>query len=196
MHTLPILTLVFLQTALCDDIPMQPVYKYRYETEDVMKTAETAIPVRGYHVVEGGYYPMEAGGYGGGKYTQSAPFNTGKFGGVAPISYGPGIGGGGIGFGGYENIGRLRGRRDEKEVFNGGNKNVEDDRYEKAYGQNGAEVNRGQEGFSKGQVAVKDVKGDAGYYNNEEGGKKIYHDGKQYEGGQHFDKQVMVNDGQ
>lgn len=57
----------FFSIVLSEDFFQSPVYKYRYETEDVMKTAASNVPVRGYHVVEGGYYPSEvgAGGFGG-----------------------------------------------------------------------------------------------------------------------------------
>lgn len=43
------------------DYLKSPIYKYRYETEDVMNTAASNIPVHGYHVVEGGYYPYQFG---------------------------------------------------------------------------------------------------------------------------------------
>lgn len=44
-----------------NDYFKSPVYKYRYETQDVMNTAASNIPVHGYHVVEGGYYPYQLG---------------------------------------------------------------------------------------------------------------------------------------
>lgn len=67
----------------CDDFFNSPVYKYRYETEDVMKTAASNIPVHGYHVVEGGYYPYELGP--GSVGTGGAALHSGLT--------GPGIGG-------------------------------------------------------------------------------------------------------
>lgn len=96
------------------------MYKYRYETEDMMKTSETQVPVHGYHVVEGGYYPAESGlvgaavapvGVGVGLNTGSVPFPpgygcrcpqgefdfAGAIGGISPIGLG-GVGGiGGVG---------------------------------------------------------------------------------------------------
>ncbi|XP_023015914.2 uncharacterized protein [Leptinotarsa decemlineata] len=80
MNSLCILFLLF-GTALCENAP---VYKYRYETEDVMKTAASNVPVHGYHVVEGGYYPSHIGLGGIG--------NQG-FGGAGFIAGGGGYGG-------------------------------------------------------------------------------------------------------
>lgn len=96
--------LVFLtlfNVIVCDDDEFfkPPVYKYRYETEDVLKTAASNVPVHGYHVVEGGYYPYELGqgGMGIGNAALTAP----GIGGAALTA--PGFGGiftGGHGFGG------------------------------------------------------------------------------------------------
>jgi hypothetical protein len=83
---------------LCQDdlAARKPVYKYRYETEDMMKTAASTIPLRGYHVVEGGYYPAEMGMVGGGGVGIG-----GVGGGMGGMGYGGvGMGGGGMGYGG------------------------------------------------------------------------------------------------
>ncbi|KAJ8939982.1 hypothetical protein NQ314_010921 [Rhamnusium bicolor] len=203
-----------LSPAFCDDLEIKPVYKYRYETEDVMKTAETSIPVRGYHVVEGGYYPSDIGGisggsgeflgeegvvgYGGGFGGAGISRGIGlggayTGGGYGGIGYGGGIGhiggggfGGGIGIGGHHGYG---GEEIEKSEFSEGKKNLEDGHFEKNFGKKGEDFNHGEEGFSKGEVVAKDIKGDSGHYSNHEGGKKIFEDGKEYHGGQHFNKE-------
>lgn len=93
MRSKVLLFLAILKVIACvDDFYKPPVYKYRYETEDVMKTAASNLPVHGYHVVEGGYYPYEL--HHGGVGVGTAALHGG-------IS-GPGIGGAfsGPGFGG------------------------------------------------------------------------------------------------
>lgn len=263
-----------------EETSRKPLYKYRYETQDVMNTAASNVPVRGYHVVEGGYYPEASvgigvgtgfgpgagfgpgGGFVGGGIGSgirsgvgsgigigigsgiggagiSSGIGLGRIGsgigagniGVGGIGAG-GIGAGGIG-GGYIGGGRLGGISSVGGGFRGGSgfigggvgvgngfigggggyakplihhhgiggeyvdkksfadekKNVNDEKYEKASGKKGLEVDHGQEGFSQGKVLLKEEKGDNGYYNNAEGGKKVIQDGKTYQGGQHFDKE-------
>nr|CAI5824712.1 unnamed protein product [Callosobruchus analis] len=46
----------------------------------------------------------------------------------------------------------------------------------------------GQQGYSKGEMGAKDMKGDQGYYKGQKGAKKMYEDGKMYEGDQHYNK--------
>lgn len=41
--------------SVCSDT--KPFYKYRYETEDLMETAASALPLQGYHIIERGFYP-------------------------------------------------------------------------------------------------------------------------------------------
>lgn len=195
MFALGVLVLAF-ATALCDDdAVVKPLYGYRYETEDLMQTAETSIPLHGYHVVEGGYYPTGLGGvkpgFGGGYGNHFPGGYGGGFGGG--VGYGGGIGhigggfgGSGAGFGGFGGFG---GQAIDNAAFSGGKKNVEDGHFEKAFGKKGDEFNHGEGGFSKGEVAAKNVKGDAGYYNEQEGGKKLFEEGKEYHGAQHFDKE-------
>lgn len=56
------LLVTLLNVIVCDDQFLNsPVYKYRYETQDVMNTAASNIPVHGYHVVEGNYFPYDLG---------------------------------------------------------------------------------------------------------------------------------------
>lgn len=190
----------------------KPSYKYRYHTEDVMKTAESHIPSHGYQVAESSYYPS-FGSFGG------SSIGSGGF-------VGSGLGGAGFGArGGYTSTGSLRGLGGYSGGFGGGNfggrfyptglsggighiiphhhggeyidkniysadkKNLNDEHFEKAGGKKEEIVDHGQQGYSKGQVAVKDEKGDSGYYSDEQGGKKVYEDGKKYHGGQHYDQE-------
>lgn len=56
-----IVTFFLFRSVVCDDFVRKPIYKYRYETEDVMKSSASGDPVRGYQVVEGGFYAPENG---------------------------------------------------------------------------------------------------------------------------------------
>lgn len=98
------LLLVLVNVIVCDDQFLNtPVYKYRYETQDVMNTAASNVPVHGYHVVEGNYFPYNLGrggvGIGNGALqgTIAGPVAVG--GGFAgpglggPALTGPGLGG-------------------------------------------------------------------------------------------------------
>lgn len=96
-----------------------------------------------------------------------------------------------------------------KSEFSEGKKNVEDAKYEKAHGKKGEEVSQGKEGlvqqnhiytklihtykkpsrYSSGAEAVKDVKGEEGYYANKAGAKNVVEDGKQYQGGQQYNQE-------
>ncbi|XP_066252872.1 uncharacterized protein [Euwallacea similis] len=210
-----------------------PVYKYRYETEDMMKTSATSVPVRGYHVVEGGYYPAESGLVGAAVAPVGIGIAPGGIGGVGPVGFGVGggiggigggyggigldggvgqIGVGGIGYGGHiaphfigagPGIGAVGlggggyiapivhgygGEEVAKNEFSEGKKNVEDAKYEKAHGKKGEETSHGKEGYSQGSEAVKDVKGEEGYYSDKAGAKNVVEDGKQYQGGQSFNQ--------
>ncbi|CAG9772954.1 unnamed protein product [Ceutorhynchus assimilis] len=102
------------QEVLCDNEPLhtKPLYQYRYQTEDMMKTSASSRPVRGYHVVEGGYYPEESGSIGSGQYYRPIGHNLGYGGagiglgsGGAGIGFGAGLGGYGIGPGGFGGAG-------------------------------------------------------------------------------------------
>lgn len=195
---------IFIITGVLADYYQKPVYQYRYETEDVMKTDETSIPVRGYHVVQGGYYPEHYGGYSGG-----------GFGGIGGYS-GPGFIGGGryidgpefsgryypsIGSAGYIGSGisspyyghhGVGGEYVDQNSYSGGNKDVNGGGFEKASGQKGSEFSKGQEGYSEGKVDLKNSKGDSGYYNEAGGEKKSAEDGKAYAGGQHYNQQGLI----
>lgn len=240
----------------CDELYRKPVYKYRYETEDVMKTAASSIPVHGYHFVEGGYYPTKiasagfeggaggiggyggsvggfGGGYSGGKYTSIGGIGgiggyEGSIGGVGagigpiggiglskvgPVGFGGGagfskLGGAGLGsgiglgagvgpiIGGGKFIGGgihhpYGGEEIDKKIYSGEKKNVNDEVYEKESGKKGEEINHGKAGYSEGQVAIKEGKGDSGYYSDIEGGKKVIGDGKQYHGEQKFSQEGL-----
>lgn len=85
-----------------DNFFKAPVYKYRYETEDVMKTAASNVPVHGYQVVEGGYYPYELVGQGAVGIGNPA-LQGGIAGGLDVAATGPGIGSAltGPGLGGF-----------------------------------------------------------------------------------------------
>lgn len=87
------LLLAFPNVIVCDDQFLNtPVYKYRYETQDVMNTAASNIPVHGYHVVEGSYFPYDLGR--GGVGIGNAALQGGIAG--APVGgafSGPGLGG-------------------------------------------------------------------------------------------------------
>ncbi|XP_072384895.1 uncharacterized protein [Diabrotica undecimpunctata] len=260
--------LFLLPLVLCDDVSRQPMYKYRYETEDVMKTAASTMPVRGYHVVEGGYYPSEpevggfgfggagfgAGpaGYGGHEFlspklaaSQVVPIGAAFGGQIVPKYTQTGFLGAGTGFGGLQGglqggyqgglqggyqgglqgglqsglqgglqsglqgglqsglqgglqggLGlqhhiphHIGGQHLAKEEFSGGKKSANDEKYEKSEGKQGEEANHGKSGYVKGEVAAKDVKGDSGFYTNVDGEKKVYEDGKEYQGGQHYNKE-------
>lgn len=50
-------------------------------------------------------------------------------------------------------------------------------------------MNHGQAGYSKGEIAAKDAKSDAGYYNKADGEKNVYKDEKEYGGGKHYKKE-------
>ncbi|EEZ98972.1 keratin, type I cytoskeletal 9 [Tribolium castaneum] len=196
-----IVLLSFTLAVLAQEELAKPVYKYRYATEDVMNTAASTIPIHGYHVVEGGYYPgamgmggmgLGYGGYGGGIGMGGAGMmGAGKFiGGMggAGMMGGAGLGGAGLvaapllhhGYGG-EFI--------DKNVYSGEKKNLNDEAFEKASGKKGEEFNAGKEGFTKGVAAVKNNKGESAYFNDAKGAKKMAEDGKAYYGGQHFDKE-------
>lgn len=279
-----ILSLAALVSA--EDDAKTPLYKYRYETEDVMNTAASTIPLRGYHVVEGGYYPEVGlgggigagggvgiggigggyggaiGGYGGGiGYGGGAGLGGAGIGGAGIGGAGIGLGGAGIGLGGaglgigagkyigggagligggagligggagligggaglvggggagligggagligggagliggggYGGGGYIGGplhhgyggEAINKNIYSNGQKGFNDLAFQKASGQNGGEFNEGKAGYNQGIAAIKSNKGEGGYYNDAAGGKKIVEDGKNYYGGQKFDK--------
>ncbi|KAK9878814.1 hypothetical protein WA026_003652 [Henosepilachna vigintioctopunctata] len=128
----------------------------------------------GYGGYGGGY-----GGYGGG---YEGPGFAGQ------IGYGPGFGAG-PGYVGAPFHGGYGGAIVDKNIYSGGKKNIIDENYEKVHGNEGHEINGGQEGYNHGSTALKNIKGDSGYYNEEEGGKKLFEDGKNYHGAQHFNQE-------
>ncbi|CAG9860913.1 unnamed protein product [Phyllotreta striolata] len=193
-----------------------PLYQYKYQTEDVLKTAASNVPLRGYHVMEGGYYPSEGRGY-----IAPSPQYTGQF--LAPLGHqfllpqyslggflggGTGLAQGGLvqgglgqgGLGHYPQVGQLGGavghyphkiggEEISKEEFSGGKKNLNEEKYERSEGKKGEESSEGKAGYAKGEAAAKDVQGEAGYYSNADGEKKIVEDGKEYQGGQKYQKE-------
>lgn len=183
----------------------KPIYQYRYETKDMMKTDASSIPVRGYHLIQGGYYPEnQFGGYSGdfdvgrfrgldkdfvdsGHYI-SRPGDIGEFGGRyhAPIGgFGPYIGQGIYPAHHYNQGGEYV----DKQIYNEEGKKLNDDSFLKAGGKKGEEISHGKEGYAQGKVALKDSKGDSGYYSEEEAGKKNVEDGKSYHGDQHHSQE-------
>lgn len=194
---------LFVVSVLAEDV--KPLYKYRYESEDLMKTAASSIPVHGYHVVEGGYYPYESGvglskfepgypraGYGAGFNKFGGIGADYHYGGYGPyegaIGYGPGIGLG-SGYIGGPYHGGYGGQIIDKNIYRDGKKSIVDENYEKLQGKKGEEVSGGQEGYNHGHNALKNIKGDSGYYNEEEAAKKLFEDGKHYNGAEHYAQQ-------
>ncbi|XP_056640795.1 uncharacterized protein LOC130447796 [Diorhabda sublineata] len=203
--------LLILPIVVCVQVTNHPVYKFRYETEDLMKTAASNLPVRGYHVVEGGYYP-QIGAAGGGFGFAGSPLGNQAFSGqfLGPnvalgqaVPLGTTFGGqiipqyihGGVGtlgglYGGLQHHPHhIGGEEIIKGQFSSGKKNANDEKFEKSEGRKGDELNHNKAGFAKGEVLVKDFKGDSGRYNNVNGEKKVYEDGKEYQGGQHYNKE-------
>lgn len=192
-----LLVSLIVATFASDDSKIHPLYKYRYETEDVMKTSASELPVRGYHIAEGGYYP-DKHGYRQ-NYDQFGPSNFGyqnfvphrqNFG--FDNYYRPFYGGWNGGYhGGYPHHHQPHGGYVDRNVYSGEKKNLNDEKYEKAEGSKGESGEHGKTGFSKGEVAVKDAKADSGFYKDEGGFRKGYDDNKEYHGGQHFNKNGM-----
>lgn len=104
---------------------------------------------------------------------------------------GAGVGGAGIGYGavGPVAFGAGGGEYINKNVYDEGKKELKDLQFQNSQGKKGEEYEAGQQGFKQGQTAVKDVKGDSGYYSGEEGGKKLNEDEKQYYGGRQFSQE-------
>lgn len=97
--------------------------------------------------------------------------------------FGPGFG---TRFGGHGGGG---GQYFDKNAYDSAHKNSNDGRFEKASGNRGEAFDYGQEGYQQGKLGEKNVKEDSGYYNNYDGGKKSYEDGKTYHGGQHYNQE-------
>lgn len=96
-----------------------------------------------------------------------------------------GIGGHGIGGQGGEADG---GGKIEQSAFKGGKKNSDNHHFVQSHGKKGEELHHGNGGYSKGEVAEKNVKGDSAHFSDAHGGKALYHDGKDYHGGEHYSK--------
>lgn len=189
----------------------EPVYNRNFRYEESMKTSASEIPHGGYSVYEGSYYPRYTSGYRGGSgngyeggYGGYGPWNPsfypvyknsyvgspnvgGGFGGgyISGGSAGAGVSGG-AGFGGwYPHAGGYT----DKKFYDSENKKAGGEGFHKSEGSKGESGQHGSEGFTEGQVAVKDVKGDSGYYKGEGGDKKVVSDGKTYNGGQHYNEE-------
>lgn len=191
-----IVTLGVIASTWGDEAVQRPVYKVRYESADL--AADSTIPFQGYYPIGiGGAGGGFGGGIGAGRFIGGAGIGgAGGFypglvgaGGIGiggagiPIAGGGGgfIGGGGIGIGGGEYI--------DKQAFNSGKKNANDLHYQKANEKKGEEFEEGQGGFNQGKHAVKNVKGDSGYYSGEEAGKKKAEDEKAYHGGKLYNQE-------
>lgn len=202
-----LLALILVASTWGDEVVDQrPIYKVQVQSEDL--SAAGSIPLG----FQGGYLPIGIGGGGiggggigiggggfggGGRFIGRGIGGAGGFypglvgaGGIglggAGIGIGGGggggyIGGGGIGIGGGEYI--------DKSAYSGGKKNANDLHYEKADGKKGEEFEHGQGGHHQGKTAIKNVKGDHGYYSGEEGGKKLAEDEKKYHGGKQYNQE-------
>lgn len=184
----------------------------------VVVYSATSLPQFGYPgLIEGGGFGFGGGGggagFGGGlPFTGGAGYFPGAIGKIGFGGAGGGIGGPGIGFGGAGigapglgiggpklgpvvfGGGPLVGEGGEfikKNVFGEEKKDLKDKHFEAAQGKKGEEFEESQEGFNKGKAAIKNVKADAGAYADEERGKKLAEEGKEYYGGHHVNKQGM-----
>lgn len=133
----------------------------------------------------GGYYPGLVGA-GAGIGIGGAGIGLGGGAGIG----GAGIGGAGIGGGGGY-IGGIGGEYIDKSAYSGGKKNLNDIAYEHANGKKGEEFEAGQGHAHHGKAAIKNVKGDSGFYAGEAGGKKLAEDEKAYHGGKHYNQEGM-----
>nr|XP_023015930.1 fibroin heavy chain-like [Leptinotarsa decemlineata] len=95
------------------------------------------------------------------------------------------LGHGGLGVGGGNFIG---GSQIDKNIYNAENRNVIGDHYSASHGKNGEVLNHGDAGFTTGQVALKDIKGETVHFSDTDGVNNAHHAGKAYHGGEHFDK--------
>lgn len=102
---------------------------------------------------------------------------------------GLGIGGAGLVGGGGGYLGGIGGEYIDKSAYSKGNKNLNDLAYEHAQGKKGEEFAAGEEKAHHGKAAVKNVKGDSGFYAGEAGGKKLAEDEKAYHGGKHYNQE-------
>ncbi|KAG5874889.1 hypothetical protein JTB14_024315 [Gonioctena quinquepunctata] len=123
------------------------------------------------------HYPAAVGiqkdiGYG---YGQGIGYNQGAY--NSPVSYGLGVG---------KVIG---GSEIDKNIYIGENKNIVGEHFVKSHGQNGQALNHGDVGYTSGQVALKDVKGESVHFSDADGVNNAHHAGKAYKGGEHFDKE-------
>lgn len=142
------------------------------------------------------------GGIGAGRFIGAGIGGAGGYyPGLVGAGAGIGIGGGGIGLGGGAGIvgpgigagggylGGIGGEYIDKSAYSKGNKNLNDIAYEHAGGKKGEEFEAGQGHAHHGKAAVKNVKGDSGFYAGEAGGKKLAEDEKAYHGGKHYNQE-------
>lgn len=178
----------------------RPIYKVRYESADL--ATDATIPFHGYYPIGiGGAGGGFGGGIGAGRFIGGGGIGGagGFYPGIVGIQgagiQGAGIGGAGIGIGGVQGliggggIGIGGGEFIDKQAYNSGKKNANDLHYEKANEKKGEEFEQGQNGFNQGKHAVKNVKGDSGYYSGEEAGKKKAEDEKAYHGGKLYNQE-------
>lgn len=135
------------------------------------------------------------GGIGAGRFIGAGIGGAGGYyPGLVGAGAGIGIGGGGIGLGGagYHHLGGIGGEYIDKSAYSGGKKNLNDLAYEHAQGKKGEEYEGGQGQVHHGKAAVKNVKGDSGFYAGEAGGKKLAEDEKAYHGGKHYNQEGNI----
>ncbi|XP_065170219.1 uncharacterized protein DDB_G0290685-like [Atheta coriaria] len=184
----------------CQELqPRKPLYKYRYETED-LKTAASGLPVHGYHLVEGGYYPEPRfgnfGAPGGQLQRPLQPFAFQQ----QPQAYQPpiqalgvgGIGGiGGIGpaYGIQPHLHQLGGSISDKTVYQDGSQAQKDASFKNAHTSSGVQGHQDQEGFNRGEAQIRNGKGDTASYHSAQGQQQASEDGKNYQGAQHYNQQ-------
>ncbi|KAB0790706.1 hypothetical protein PPYR_14845 [Photinus pyralis] len=179
---LPVLILITLHHFACSEPYGRPSYEYRYQTEDVMQSDATSIPVRGYHSVRRDYYPDLDFSHSSGlfrpnyrrfdrhPYTHSDYHRRPYY---QPRYYNH------VGGGGYND-----GQR-----FSEGGKTYKDDNYEKLHGSHGEHSVEDQAGYNRGNANVKSSKGKSGYHNEEVGKRKSADDGKSYHGSEHVNQE-------
>nr|CAH7730803.1 unnamed protein product [Callosobruchus chinensis] len=180
------------------EVVRRPMYHYRYETEDMMKAGSKHIPVHGYHVMEGGYFPEESGQIG---HHVGMPSFMGSPGFGKLYTTPIGLEGMHQGFGaphhsmhyshpgivGYQK--EIGGEEEAKEEFNKGGKKYEGEHFEKAQGKKADEVHKGEEGYVKAAEGSKAEKGDNGYVKEEKAAKEAHEKEKEYHGGEHYKKE-------
>ncbi|XP_072384900.1 uncharacterized protein [Diabrotica undecimpunctata] len=132
-----------------------------------------------------GYGKLGYGGYGHRPFV-GAPVGISK--GIG-YGYGPGIGYSHIapyGPGVLAHHGPYGISQVDKGIYSDGKQNVVGEHYNHLNGHNGESLNHGDAGYSAGEVALKDIKGDSAHFIDSDGLKTGHHEGKNFYGGEHF----------